>query len=199
MVILINVVADELERSIGWVSLQPDGSISVGLRDRTFVSPTFQARNFIWNFYNRVTLEYLITNSPETLRPVRNPHLTFHPPNYFHLRANDQEELFAGIAEPGLMLTQDERVPWIRFVSKPVRGIGPAQPPRNPSETTIKGFRVESSGCSIGLGIDFVRSSQSEVPGSLFSCCLDWHGHRIHVFCEELAAQISTLAWYHQC
>jgi hypothetical protein len=105
VIVNLNVVAEALQpRSVAWLSLQSDGSISVGLTDRTFVSPTFQARNFVWNLYNRVELEYIVAHTPEALEPVPNPHLTFHPPIYFHLRANGQEELWAGIAEPRLML-----------------------------------------------------------------------------------------------
>ena len=109
-----------MARTIGWVSLQPDSSISVGLSDRTFISPRFHARQFVWNACNRVSLQYLVLHSPEELVAVVNPHLSFHPPIYFHLRANQDEELFAGIADAAIMLAQDGHVPWVRFVSRSV-------------------------------------------------------------------------------
>ncbi len=198
MIINLNVIADDTERSIGWISFQPDGAISVGLTDRTFISPKFRARNFLWNYYNRITLEYLVADSPEALEPINNPHLTFHPPIYFHLRANGQEELFAGIAEPRLMLGQDERVPWIRFVSRPLREIGIAKQPRDTEKTFVEKFLASTLDCSIGLGVDFIRPTQTESSELLFSRCIDWKEHRVHVFCEILPAQISTLSWYHQ-
>ena len=198
MILNLNVIADEIERSIGWVSFQPDGAISVGLTDRTFVSPKFRARNFLWNLYNRVTLEYLVAHSPEALESVDNPHLTFHPPIYFHLRANGQDELFAGIAEPRLMLEQDNRVPWIRFMSRPLHEIGLAKQPRDFEKSSVEKFSVPTADCSIGLGVDFVRSTQMESSELLFSRCVDCQKHRVHIFCEVLPAQISTLSWYHQ-
>src|SRR5450759_3219752 len=198
MIINLNVIDDDDERSIGWISFQPDGAISVGLTDRTFISPKFRARNFLWNYYNRITLEYLVADSPTALEPVNNPHLTFHPPIYFHLRANGREELFAGIAEPRLMLGQDKCVPWIRFVSRPLREIGIAKQSRDTGNTFVEKFLVPTLNCSIGLGVDFIRPTQTESLELLFSRCIDWKEHRVHVFCEMLPAQISTLSWHHQ-
>lgn len=196
---LLNVIAQGIEpRSVGWISLQPDGAISVGLTDQAFVSPTFRARNFVWNLYNRVTLEYLVAHTPEALESVQNPHLTFHPPIYFHLRANGEEELFAGIAEPRLMLHDDDTVPWLRFISKPVGDLILATPPRDPEKTMIEIVTVPSVDCSIGVGIDFVRATHAEAPSFLLSRCFDSGEHRIHLFVEALPPQIPTLAWYHQ-
>jgi hypothetical protein len=51
-----------------------DGSISVGVADRAFISPQFHARQFLWKIYNRVTVQFLVPDSQERLRPVTNPH-----------------------------------------------------------------------------------------------------------------------------
>lgn len=200
MIVLLNVAAEGIEpRSVGWISLQPDGAISVGLNDRAFVSPTFRARNFVWNLYNRVTLEYLIPHSPDTLEPVPNPHLTFHPPIYFHLRANGKDELFAGIAEPRLMLHADETVPWLRFVSKPINELSRASAPRSPKKTTVETITVPDANCSFGLGVDFVRPEHVENRNLSWSNYFNCGEHRIHAFAEPLPPQIPTLSWYHQC
>ena len=200
MIVLLNVAAEGFNpRAVGWISLQPDGAISVGLNDRAFVSPTFRVRNFVWNFYNRVTLEYLVSHSPDALESVPNPHLTFHPPIYFHLRANGKDELFAGIAEPRLMLQATETVPWLRFVSKPIIVLCAASAPRSPDKTTIEEVIVPDTNCSAALGIDFVRPNHVEnrkLPWSNHFTCGE---HRIHAFIELLAPQIPTLVWYHQC
>lgn len=74
MLEMVNAVSAGSEHTIGWVSLQTDGAISVGLADRAFISPRFHARQFLWNAYNRVTVQYLVPHSPEGLRPVTNPH-----------------------------------------------------------------------------------------------------------------------------
>lgn len=200
MIVLLNTIADTGQpRGIGWISLQPDGAISVGLNDRAFVSPAFRARNFVWNFYNRVTLEYMVSHSPDALEPVPNPHLTFHPPIYFHLRANGKDELFAGIAEPRLMLHESETIPWLRFVSKPISDLSAAKPPRAPDKSTIETIVAPVSDRSVGLGIDFVRPDHVENPEFLWSKHFTCGEHRIYAFAELLPPQIPTLVWYHQC
>jgi hypothetical protein len=198
MVISINAHTSGHEHTIAWISLQPDGSISVGLADRAFISPRFHARQFVWNAYNRVTVQYLVPHSPNELVAVVNPHLTFHPPVYFHLRANHNDELFAGIAEVEIMLLQDERVPWIRFASKPVRDIPFAQPPRDPDRTRVVVVPLASADISVGLSIDFVRPAEDRVSGSLIDEFVDCGRNRLHISCEARPAQQATLAWYHQ-
>ena len=198
MVLTINAATAVSEHTIGWISLQPDGDVSVGLADRAFISPLFHARQFVWNVYNRVTVEYLVPRSPERLRPVRNPHLTFHPPIYFHLRANNDEELFAGIAEVETMLAQDGRVPWVRFVSRPVREMEPASAPRDPERTTVLRVPIASTAVSVGLAVDFVRPGANAASGGLLEHFVDCGKNRLHVMCEAREEQRPTLAWYHQ-
>ena len=83
MVLLVQAVERGIEHTIGWISLQPDGSVSVGLADQAFISPRFRARQFVWNAYNRVAVQYLVPHSPQELRAVTNPHLTFPPSHLF--------------------------------------------------------------------------------------------------------------------
>ncbi|MDP3716963.1 MAG: hypothetical protein Q8T13_04255 [Acidobacteriota bacterium] len=187
-----------VERSIAWISLQPDGAISVGLTDRAFVSPRFHARQFVWNAYNRVTLEYLVPHSPHELQAVTNPHLTFHPPVYFHLRANGDSELFAGIAEVEIMLAQEGHVPWIRFVSKPVSQISRSGNPRHSNRTESVKVPVESSDVSIGVAIDFVLPGAAGAAEAVAERFVDCGQNRLHIRCELLPPQEPTLAWYHQ-
>ena len=194
----ISAKVGAVERAVGWLSLQQDGSISVGLNDRTFISPHFKSRQLVSNLYNRIRTTYLVPNSPQALIPISNPHLTFHPPHYFHLHANKDEELFTGIAEVSMFLTQQERVPWVRFVSGPVRTLMQAGAVRDPANTTILKVSVLSDGCSIGIGIDFVRPGDNRKHGGLLDEFLDWESHRIHLFLESLPLQISTLAWCHE-
>jgi hypothetical protein len=198
MLVTLNAVSAGSEHTIGWVSLQVDGSISVGLAYRAFISPRFHARQFLWNAYNRVTVQYLAPQGLEELRPVTNPHLTCHPPIYFHLRANNGQELFAGIGEVEIMLAQDARVPWVRFASRPVREMSPAGVSRDPNRTTVLRIPVESPAVSVGLAVDFVRPGSSDPSGGLMDHFVDCGQNRLHVFCEALAEQQPTLAWYHQ-
>jgi hypothetical protein len=198
MVLMIQAVHNASAHTIGWISLQPDGAVSVGLADRTFITPRFHARQFVWNAYNRVSLQYLVPHSPEELRAVVNPHLTFHPPIYFHLRANGDEELFAGIAEVEIILAQDGFVPWVRFTSRLVAEIPVTAPPRDPARTTMLSVPVQSADVSVGLAVDFVRPGVDESGGAAVEQYIDCGQNRLHVRCDILAAQAPTLAWYHQ-
>jgi hypothetical protein len=145
-----------------------------------------------------VTLHYLVPESETELLPVHNPHLTFHPPIYFHLRANKDEELFAGIADVKIMLDQDGFVPWIRFVSRPLRDIPPAGAARNPSHTMMLRASVQSADASLGVGVDIVRPGSSAAAGSLVNYVFDCGEYRFHVYCDQLRPQQPTLSWYHQ-
>ena len=75
--------------NVGYVSFQEDTSISFGLTDRTFIAPRHrERRRFVWNAYNRITVQYVIPNDPGALLPVQNPHFTYHPSSMFHLKSN---------------------------------------------------------------------------------------------------------------
>lgn len=194
-----NVNADGTERSFAWLSLQPDGAISVGLKDRTFVADSFRAQHFVWNYDNRIRLAYRVPNAPGATEPVENPHLTFHPPIMFHFRPNGGPDQFEAIAEPRLVIGDGETLPWVRYVSKPVNDLTEAKPPRDATRTSVELVTPSQPSCSIGLGIDFVPLAQQPVEEKLLSRCYDWGEVRIHVFCEQLPAQDSTLAWFHEC
>jgi hypothetical protein len=199
MLLAIHAVRpDAVEHAIAWISLQPDGAISVGLSDRALVSPRFHARQFIWNAYNRVSVRYLVPHSPHELQAVSNPHLTFHPPIYFHLRANKDTELFAGIAEVEIMLAQDGHVPWVRFVSKPVHQMSVAGESRHPQRTRVLKVPIDSADVSVGVAVDFVRQDASRAAGVAAQEFLDCGQNRLHIRCEVIAQQDATLAWYHQ-
>jgi hypothetical protein len=74
MLVMVNAVSAGSDHAIGWVSLQPDGSTSVGLADCAFIPARFHARQFLWNAYNRVIVQCLVPHSPDGLCPVTNPH-----------------------------------------------------------------------------------------------------------------------------
>ena len=194
----INAVLGNSEHSVAWISESSNNSVSVGLADRALISPRFHARQFLWNAYNRVTLKYLVPENKTELRLVHNPHLTFHPPIYFHLRANKDEELFAGIADVKIMLDQDGFVPWIRFVSRSLLDIPPAGAPRNASQTVTLRAQVQSEDASLGVGVDIVRAGSSAAVGHLVNYMFDCGEYRFRVFCDQLRPQQPTLSWYHQ-
>ena len=61
------------EAGVAWISFQPDGSISFGLRDKTYISPQLKQRVPVWNVYNRIGIEYIVPSEPGALEPVQNP------------------------------------------------------------------------------------------------------------------------------
>ena len=199
MELLLTATVEGKPRRIGWVSLQPNGSVSVGLNDKTFVSPDFKAKNFLWNAYNRETLHYLVTSDATTLTAVRNPHLTFHPPNWFHLKANGGKTLFEGIGDLPIMLEQDGVVPWVRFVSRPIVDLSGAGLPRKPDRVRVLKIDPRTQPCSIGLGVDF-RRVDVDPPDQpeLLSELVPWQGYTLHVHAVALPSQIATLSWFHQ-
>ena len=199
MDLLVTVTIGEKKRRIAWVSLQPGGTVSVGLSDKTFVAPDFKAQNFVWSVFNRETLHYIVLSDPNSMRPIRNPHLTFHPPHDFHLRANGGQMLFEGIGDLGIMLRQDGVVPWIRFVSSPVSELRDARSPRNPERTEELVIRAPRDDSSIGLGVDFVITEVRGTPaGALLSHCVQWQDYWLHLHAIPLPGQIATLSWFHQ-
>jgi hypothetical protein len=198
MQLAVNAATPETLHPIGWISLQRDGSISVGLRDRAFVSRRLHSRLDLFNADNRIKLGYLAPNAPDTLRTVANPHLTFHPPMCFHLRAPKDEMQFEGIADVEVMLADQDCVPWIRFVSRPVRDLPISRGPRDP-DTVAVDVPVTSDRCSIGLAVDFVRPDSAVPSGRLLDRFADCSQARIRVSCEVLPPQEATLAWIHEC
>lgn len=199
MDIVVTAETGGTARRIGWIGIQPDGSVSVGLNDRTFVSPDFKAQNFVWSAYNRQTIQYLVPTTRDGLRGIRNPHLTFHPPHWFHLRETNGKRLFEGIGDLDLMLRQDGTVPWVRFVSKQVSTLAPAANPRKPERTRFITVRPGTEECSIGLAVDFVRADVAVKPDGLLSSELfACSAYTLHVSTISLPTQIATLSWYHQ-
>ena len=182
-------------KPVAWVSFQPGGAISVGLRDRTFISPAFHSRSFLWNVYNRVTTEYLIPHTPDALIQVLNPHLTFHPPIYFHLRQNAKEELFAGIADVRIMLEMDSEVPWVRFTSGPYESLPTSTGPRLGIPTDSLQLELPGPEFSIGVGVNFVTRKESNHKCSRL---IEHGGLTVEVFAEVRPLQQASLSWYHQ-
>jgi hypothetical protein len=163
-----------------WISFQPDGSISVGLSDRAFMTNRFRERVGIWNAYNRVGIAYEAPDNPSALVPVDNPHFTFHPALQFHLkgqldRSTKDEDLFSGIAEVAMVLQQETEMPWLRLTTRslsalPVAGLSRA----DGIDTRELSYQVPeimpaASGC---IEVDFVRSG--DVRENAGANCAEW-------------------------
>ena len=177
-------------------------SVSVGLNDRVFVVPDFKAEHFVWSMFNRVTLNYLVhsEDTDSDLVRVDSPHLTFHPPHWFHLTVKGKKEApFQAIGEVSLMLRQDGVVPWVRFVSKPVFQLPITGVPRHNEHTKFLDVNLSSDKCSIGLAVDFESSDvRPSIEGALVDTFLPWGINFLRVYAVELPPQKATMSWYHQ-
>ena len=192
-------------KGIVWLSFQPDGSISCGLRDRTYVSPRFRDRISIWNVYNRVGIERLVANDPNGLQPVHGAHITFHPPLQFHFkgrhdRSRHDEDLFQGIAEVRIMLAQQAEVPWLRVTSKDLSQLpqaGTSRPDRIDSEELIYTVPAPIVAASALIEIDFIRESDvfQDQHGPPWE--FRWHEVGLRVRPRVIPPQIATLSWFH--
>lgn len=186
-----------------WLSLQPDGSISFGLTEKTFVSPSFIGRVDVFNLYNQVAIEFLLESDPSRLSGVTNPHFTFHPRILFHLTDSggrskkNVKEVFRGINDVEMTVAQYGFLPWIRAISPPMsklktfgtRNIGLS------THTLLVESPDEIS--SIGIEIDFVHPDQVGGFDQAGVFSTKWHSVAIVCKLSVRPGQLSTLGWFH--
>jgi hypothetical protein len=118
---------------VAWINLLKDKSISVGLADRS------------------IRVDALLTESQKVVqldRPLDNPHMTFHPPAWVHLRSRGRKPIYQG-------LTWTDHSPWIRFISNPLRNLNASAAGRGGS-VKIMPLRVDTLDVSAQVCIDFV-------------------------------------------
>jgi hypothetical protein len=190
--------------AVAWISFQPDGSISFGLRDKTFILESAKIRQNLWNAYNRIEIQYVAPKATEPLLAVSNLHFTFHPPIRFHLKSNEQlvsqdEEIFSGIADIGITLQQQTEMPWIRATSAPLAELSQAQAARNDGIET-EGLAIDVPAvmlsASARIEIDFIRPNNVALTnGPVWE--FEWHGVGIRISLGYVSPQIATLSWFH--
>ena len=179
--------------SVAWLSFQPDGSISFGLRDRTFVLESARVRLNLWNAYNRVQIQYVTPNATEPLLAVENPHFTFHPPIQFHLKSNSQlksqdKEIFSGIADVGITLTQQREMPWIRATSAPLTDLkqSSARADGIPTENLAITVPAIFAAASAAIEIDFVRVEDVRLGLNGPTWEITWHSFAIRISLKSI-------------
>lgn len=185
---------------IGWVSFQPNGDISVGLFDTTYIAPQFKARHFIWNAYNRVRIRYVVPSSLDALEPVRNPHFTYHAPIYFHLkpsRKQDGSTLFEAIADVPITLHQDSRMPWIRATSSPLTQLATGGKRDGRIEVEDLVIRSSTEELSIRIELDFIKPEHCNGTNDGWEWSFAWGQVGIRIRMLITHPQVATLAWFH--
>lgn len=190
---------------IAWATFQPDGSISFGLRDKTYISPRSRTVHSVWSAYNRVGVQYAIPSNPAALEPVENPHFTFHPPATFHLKSNKDrasrgEAIFQGVALVDIALQQDGEMPWIRAVSRPLDEIPTGGLPRkngaSPEDIRFE-IPIIVTRASISVEIDFVRDDDVSKNQGGTVWAFSWHGIGLRIKVGFITPQTATLSWFH--
>ncbi|CAN7142236.1 MULTISPECIES: hypothetical protein [unclassified Variovorax] len=198
IITLCATVSGKLLR-IGWVSLQPNGDISVGLNDRTFVAREFAAQQFVWSAFNRMRVAYLVPDDPKAVKPIDQPHLTFHVPAYLHLTSRSNKVTFEAIADIAFAVAQQGEVPWVRFTSRPLSTLKEAKGgARDVAQRSIQ-FAATAAHRSIELAVDFVRPGDTtELLGALHCEWVDHGPYRLRISATERDAQRPMLAWFHE-
>jgi hypothetical protein len=185
---------------IGWLSFQPDGAISFGLNDRTYISPHFQAQSMIWNAYNRVGIQYIVTSDPAALQPVQNPHFTYHPALVFQFKdgnAPGDQFLFRGIADVGITLMQEGTMPWIRAISAPIAHLQVGGRRQDGIDVEELAVTAAAETYSVRMSIDFIRLEDVLERPPEREWHIPWHTVGIKLGLDLCPEQIATMSWFY--
>jgi hypothetical protein len=159
----------------------------------------------IWNLYNRIGIRYVVPTDPAALEPVLNPHFTFHPRAKFHLKSNKDlaskdESIFEGMADVGLVLTQQEEMPWIRITSKPLSGLleaGTGRADGIANDDLVCTVPVVVAEPSASIEIDFIRPANVQENREYSPWEFIWGEVGLRIKAGYIAPQIATLSWFH--
>lgn len=132
-------VTQDGSRSVAWISVADSGDVSAGLKDK----------------------EVVMASPGGERAGSRNPHFTFHPPMYHHLRTNREPELLAGLMDVGLILAEQGVVPWIRLVSRPYGTLKPFGETRE--KNAVLRFAAPTDESSLLIELDFVRAVPADI------------------------------------
>lgn len=184
-----------LLRSFAWVSLINDGSVSVGLLDRAFRIPALASEVVVDRVVHRQTVDLKSLHGEEA---ISNPHFTFHPSAFYHLRANGKAELFSGLLMVDLVVQSEGVLPWIRAISSPVTNLKRFKGLPSGQQVEVVRFQLPSENYSVSVEVDFVGPNAREGadPKDLF---LEWGGRTIRVRAFHVEPEKATLWWNHSC
>ena len=191
------VVEHENElRNFLWCGFAADGSISIGFSDRSFIVPGFAEELYLGDRAHRSEIDLTQRHGVEA---ITNPHFTFHPPGYVHLRANNQEELFAGVLMVDMIVNQDGHFPWVRFVSSPVHELSLYRGGREGEGDELLMISASSSQQSIEMAVDIVKPGvRLGEENVIFETTIRWAGRDVRLRAKARDGTPSTFQWNHQ-
>jgi hypothetical protein len=186
--------------NLGWVSFQPDGSISFGLSHMTFIWPKFKARHFSWNLFKRIRISDQVPSDAGALEPLQNPLFTYQPQrHWFLLKANsvrEGNELFAAIVDMNLTLREQSRMRWVKAVSAPLATL-PAQTfqsPEGPVEELV--MFVPDEHLSTCIELTFEKPGTAELQLNQTTWCTAWQDVALRIDLSFMGPRIATLSWF---
>jgi len=183
---------------VGWVSFMPDGAISIGSNEKTFIAPEQRNRAGVWNTYNRVKYKFHIINAKGKLEGIISPHFTYHPPMRFHLKTNyaNDDEVFVGLADVRMAVEQDGYMPWTCITSPPISKM-PTRPRPRAGKIDIEILCINwpSEDISVTFSTAFVPSDR--VPPTQCDWVFPWKDVTLMISLGVSYPQISTLTWFH--
>lgn len=185
--------------SVAWLSFQPDKSISFGLNDRAFYAPRLAANINIFSAYNRVRAEYHVAPSGAGLKPIANPHFTYHPLMRFHLTGNGDEDVFTGIMDPSVILHQQPALEWVRATSRAISTLSQPRPRADGIETEAWVVPMARPDVSLRVALDLLQPAPLSTTGPwLLHRLVTWGQVMARVIVESTAPQEATLSWFHE-
>ena len=156
----IHICGSDGQRNVRifWISLQIDGGVSIGATDKSFE-------------VSRITHD----GSCIPTAVVRNPHVTYHPPNWCHLTGNRGKPIceFLTWGSEGPLGNPPEL--WIEFITSPLRDL-PARSTRRGGHIDIEIWKVNlpDNSKSIMLLVDFLNNTLHDVARSNIEKRLTW-------------------------
>lgn len=180
-------------KNLLWISLQRDGSISVGFIDQRVVISAFTSEQELDGVIQREHVDLTCKHRPEALE---DPHFTLHDGAYFQLRSRKETPLLRGLVwttpEPGYAMS-----PWLRFVSSPIKDLRRTRRVRKSMHVEIYRLFAKHEDCSIAVHLDFVRPDQRPViiEGNKISHVIAWKAVTLSVLAYEVPHQPATLGY----
>jgi hypothetical protein len=191
----IRIVVDhnDVRRNLLWISLQDDGSLSVGFLGARIIATSFTSERELEDGTRSVQdVDLQATHTPQAMT---DPHFTVHPP-YFQLRSGKNRQLLAGLVwtTPGPGETTS---PWIRFVSNPVRELPIMTPIRPTRETVIQPVLADSDSTSLAVNFDFVDERAAGFPLVVErkAKIITWHSISLLTYARPVPAQPAALGY----
>lgn len=180
-------------RSFAWISLLDDGSVSIGFLDKNFAVPALGSEIEVDGIMYQQVIDLEASCGKEA---ISNPHFTFHPAAYYHLRANRKKELFAGLLMVDLVVESEGVLPWIRLVSNPVKRLEKFIAAPSGRRVEIFRLQLENEEPSIAIEVDFVNES-AQTNSFARDLYLNWFDRIIRIRIFHVDPQKATLWWNH--